>query len=278
MRYPAALLGILLLLLPAAAAEDDHPRPFDGNHDAMPVVEAALETARAEDKRLLLVLGANWCHDSRGLAHHFRDPELAATLETHYVTRFIDVGWREANQDVPARFGVPALYGTPTVMVIDPEEERLLNRDDRSDWTSAASTPVEEARAWFARWAGEQPTSAGLLEGSLTYQAMLIEIEAFEDEEGERLAAAYRDIARWRDAPAAERPAEFGALDAEVEDWRRALPRQVRQLKSDARRLVAAALADIAGGDPVTIETVAALDVREPDLALDFEPHVSDTW
>lgn len=278
MRPIATLIGFLLLLLPAAAAEDDHPRPFDGNHDAMPIVEAALETARAEDKRLLLVLGANWCHDSRGLAHHFQDAELAATLEQHYVTRFIDVGWREANQDVSARFGVAAVYGTPTVLVIDPDSERLLNRAERSDWTSAASTPVEEARAWFARWADEQPQSAGLLEGSLTYQAMLIEIEAFEDEEAGRLAAAYRDIARWRDAPAADRPADFAALEAEAEDWRRALPRQVRALQSEARRLVAAALGDIAGGDPVTIETVAALDAREPDLALDFEPHVSDTW
>jgi len=278
MRPIATLIGILLLLLPAALADDAHPRPFDGNHDAMPVVEAALETARAEEKRLLLVLGSNWCHDSRGLAHHFQDAELAATLEAHYVTRFIDVGWREANQDVSARFGIPAVYGTPTVLVIDPVSERLLNREARSDWTTAASTPVEEARAWFARWADDRPQSAGLLEGSLTYQAMLIEIEAFEDEEAGRLAAAYRDIARWRDAPAGERPQDFAALEAEVEDWRRALPRQVRSLKSEARRLVAGALGGIAGDDPVTIETVAALDTREPDLALDFEPHRSDTW
>lgn len=78
------LFAILLLLVPAAAgAEDDHPRPFDGNHAAMPAVEAAMAEARSQNKRLLLVLGANWCHDSRALAHHFEDPELAATLEAH---------------------------------------------------------------------------------------------------------------------------------------------------------------------------------------------------
>ena len=278
MRPITALLGFLLFLLPAAVAQDDHPGPFDGNDSAMPVVEAALETARAEDKRLLLVLGANWCHDSRALAHHFEDAELAATLEAHYVTRFVDVGWREANQDVSARFGVPAVYGTPTVLVIDPDTERLLNREARSDWTSAASTPVAEARTWFARWAADQPASAGLLEGSLTYQAMMLEIEAFEDDEAERLAAAYRDIAAWRALPGAERPDDFAAREAEVENWRRDLPRQIRTLQSEARRRVAGALSEMAGDAPVTLQTVAALDAREPDLVLDFRPHASDTW
>ena len=274
-----ALLVFLLLLVPAAArAEDDHPRPFDENYAAMPAVDAALEEAREQDKRLLLVLGANWCHDSRALAHHFEDPELAATLEAHYVLRFVDVGWRDRNQDVSARFGVPAVYATPTVLVIDPQSETLLNRAERHDWASAASTPLDEARAWFARWAQAGPSGTGLLETSLVYQAMLVEIEIFEEEEATRLAAAYRDIARWRELPEAERPAGFARLDSEVEDWRRALPRQVARLQSDARREVAAALSGLAAGAPIAPETVAMLDANDPDIALDFSIHPSDRW
>jgi thiol-disulfide isomerase/thioredoxin len=275
----AALLAFLVLLIPAAAgAEDEHPRPFDGNHAAMPAVEAALEEARTTDRRLLLVLGANWCHDSRALAHHFEDPELAATLEAHYVLRFVDVGWRERNQDISARFGVPAVYATPTVLVVDPQTETLLNRTERTDWASAASTPLEEARAWFARWAHAGPRQGGVLESSLVFQAMLVEIDIFEEEEASRLAAAYRDIARWRDLPAADRPQDFARLEAEVEGWRRALPRQIARLQSDARRGVAAALSDMAGQAPVTPETVAALDAADPDIALDFSPHPSELW
>lgn len=274
----AALLAALVLLVPAARAEDDHPRPFDSNFNAMPVVDAALEEARERDRRLLLILGANWCHDSRGLAHHFEDAELARTLDENYVLRFIDIGWREQNQDVAARFGVQAVYGTPTVLVIDPDRERLLNRDSRSDWTSAASTPLDEARAYFAHWASGGAPRGGVLESSLIYQAMQVEIDIFEDEESERLAKAYRDIAHWRDLPARERPENFSALEAEVEDWRRTLPRQISQLKSQARRLVAGALSEIAGEGPVTAETVAVLDASDPDLALDFERHPSEVW
>lgn len=273
-----ALFSLFLILLPTARAEDDHPRPFDGNFDAMPVVEAALAEARDSDRRLLLVLGANWCHDSRGLAHHFEDPQLAATIAEGYVLRYIDVDWRNENQAVSARFGVPAVYATPTVLVIDPDSETLLNREDRTRWGLAASTPVEEARDWFARWAEDTPSRSGVLESSLVYQAMLVEIDIFEEEEAERLAAAYRDIAMWREAPAPGRPPDFQALEREVEGWRRSLPRQVQTLRGQARRLVANALSEMADGEPLTADIVAQFDQEDPDLALDFERHESEVW
>ncbi|OLF81535.1 hypothetical protein AWH62_02375 [Maricaulis sp. W15] len=275
----AVILGCLLLIItPAGLADDDHPRPFDENFAAMDVVDAALAEALAEDKRLLLVMGANWCHDSRGLAHHFEDAELAATLEAHYVTRFIDVGWRDQNHDIMRRFGVAAIYATPTVLVIDPGDETLLNRAERNFWGSAYSTPIEEARAWFVRWADARPATGGLVENSLIYQAMMIEIDIFEEEEGTRLSAAYRDIGRWRQLDEADRPDNFRTLDREVENWRRNLPRDIAQLRQEARAMVIGALNARAGGDPFTADTVAALDADDPDLALRFRPHASDTW
>lgn len=275
----AALFAVLILIVAGPArADDEHPRPFDENFAAMDVVNAALAEALATDKRLLLVLGANWCHDSRGLAHHFEDAELAATLEAHFVTRFIDVGWRDRNQDIMRRFGVAAIYATPTVFVIDPADETLLNRDERNFWGSAYSTPIEEARAWFARWAEAQPATGGLVESSLVYQSMMIEIDIFEEEEGDRLAAAYRDVGAWRIADEADRPENYRALDREVEQWRRNLPRDVAQLRQEARAMVIGALNERADGEPFTIETVAALDAENPDLALRFRPHQSERW
>ena len=277
MRLLASLFA-LFLLAPPSMADEASPSPFDQNYSAMAVVDAALAEALAEDKRLLLVFGANWCHDSRGLAGHFEDPELAATLAGHYVTRYIDVGWRDHNQDVIRRFGVAALYATPMVMIIDPSDETLLNRDEREAWGSAASTPVEQARAYFLRWAGERPQTGGVAETSLIYRAMMIEIDLFEEAQGGRLAKAYLDIGRWRTMPEAERPENFMALYEEVDEWRRALPRQVGELRSAARLMVTDALVEIAGEAPVSAETLAALDRQDPDLHLDFQPHESETW
>tara|TARA_R110001606_G_scaffold3808_12_gene18287 strand:+ start:2118 stop:2954 length:837 start_codon:yes stop_codon:yes gene_type:complete len=277
MRLLASLFA-LFLIVPVSLADEGAPSPFDQNYAAMEIVDAALAEALAEEKKLLLVFGANWCHDSHGLAGHFQDPELAAMLADHYVTRFVDVGWRDQNQDVIRRFGVAALYATPMVLIIDPADETVLNRDQREAWGTAASTPVEQARTYFARWAGDVPQTGGVVESSLIYQAMMIEIDLFEEEEGTRLAAAYVEIGSWRAMPASERPAGFSALYDEVEDWRRELPRQVAQQRSIARTLVTDALMAIAGDAPVTADVVTLLDRQNPDLHLDFEPHQSERW
>lgn len=276
-RLLAALGLVLLLIVPAYALDDEHPRPFDENFDAMTVVDEALLEGLAEQKRVLLVLGANWCHDSRGLAHHFQDEELAATLAEHYVLRFIDVGWRDQNHAVMMRFGVAAIYATPTVFIVDPTDERLLNRDTRNDWGSAASRTIEEAREYFADFAlGEGDMD--LVESSLVYQSLLIEIELFEAEQGERLAEAYVDIGRWRALEDDERPENFMELAGEVDTWRSRMRRQSRRLYREAYRAVEDALTDLAGEAEVTTATVAVLDQSDPDISLRFQPFQSERW
>ena len=276
-RLLAALGFFLLLIVPAHALDDEHPRPFDENYDAMDVVDEALLEGLAEQKRVLLVLGANWCHDSRGLAHHFQDEELAATLAEHYVLRFIDVGWRDQNHAVMMRFGVAAIYATPTVFIVDPTDERLLNRDTRNDWGSAASRTIEEAREYFADFAvGEGDMD--LVESSLVYQSLLIEIEVFEAEQGERLAEAYVDIGRWRALEDDERPEDFMELAGEVDTWRSRMRRQSRRLYREAYRAVEDALTDMAGEAEVTAATVALLDQSDPDISLRFQPFQSERW
>jgi hypothetical protein len=277
MRVLASLAFLLILVTPAMA-DDEHPRPFDQNFDAMSVVDAALNEARASNKRVLLILGANWCHDSRGLAHHFEDEELAGILEEHYVVRYVDVGWRDQNLHVIRRFGVGAIYATPTVFVIDAETETLLNRQERTEWGTAASRPIEDVRDWFAHWTDGVADTGGVVETSLIYQSMLIEIELFEEAEATRLSRAQSDVIVWGDKPADERPDNLSDLRAEAEGWRRSLPRNIARLRTTARDTVAMALAEIAGDEPIGPETVALLDAQDPDLFLEFEPHESEIW
>lgn len=278
MRLLVSLFSIFVILVLPARAEDDHPRPFTQNYAAMADVDAALAEARETDKRLLLVLGANWCHDSRGLAHHFEDEEVASILERFYVVRYVDVGWRDRNHDVMRRFDVAAIYATPTVFIIDPDTETLLNRHERNAWTSAASETVSEARTYFGRWALQYTPSGGLVEGSLVYQALMLEIDLYEEEEATRLGQAYLDIGRWRELDRDERPENFSELEQEVESWRRRIPRDVASLRSDARRRVVSALSNMAGDEAFTGDTIAAFDESDPDIYLDMPRHQSDVW
>lgn len=275
-----ALSFLLLFVLQAslAHAEDDHPRPFVDDAQAMVDIETGLAEALAENRRLLVVLGANWCHDSRALAHHFEDDTVSQLIEDHYVLRFVDVGWRDRNHAVMHRFGIAAIYATPTVLIIDPEREFLLNRHSTEFWTTAASRSSLEAVDYFTRWIDAESDTDGLLSASIVYQSMLTEIEVFEAEEGERLSLAYLDIGRWRTLEDDERPEDFDQLEAEVDIWRFRMVRQVRRLRGEAERQVSDALSAYADGAEITLDLIAGFDQTDPDLPLRIQPHVSERW
>jgi len=133
---------------------DDDPRPFDASRNAMMDVDVALAAAKVSRRNVLLVLGGNWCHDSRGLAGKFEEPELAAVVADGYELVWVDVGYRDRNLDVAQRFGVLEVRGTPTVLILSPEGE-LLNADSVHDWRTADSKPYDETLVYFKKYAAQ---------------------------------------------------------------------------------------------------------------------------
>ena len=134
-----------------ASHHDDGPRPFDPSREAMADVDLALALAHSRGVNALLVLGGNWCHDSRGLAAKFETPELTTLIAENYELVWVDVGRRDRNLDVAERFDVTRLVGTPTILIVSPEET-LLNRDTVNDWRNADSRTLDEAIDYFSQW------------------------------------------------------------------------------------------------------------------------------
>lgn len=135
--------------------DDDEPRPFDEETDAMQAVDAALLAAKANGKRPLLIFGGNWCHDSRGLAKKFEVEPLRSLIASNYVPVWVDVGHRDKNLGVASRFGVEKLLGTPTVLILSPGGE-LLNAESVHDWRNADSKTLEEAIDYFESFADSE--------------------------------------------------------------------------------------------------------------------------
>lgn len=140
----------------AETAEAEHPeaRPFDESAAAAAAVDAALVRAQLADKRVILVLGANWCHDSRGLAGWFAEPRFAAMLDAKYELVYVDVGHRDRNLDIARRFGIKTIKGTPTVLVLS-SVGVLLNRKSAPQWRDAASREEDYIFAYFDQFAPE---------------------------------------------------------------------------------------------------------------------------
>lgn len=151
------LLGLSLLLGVATANAASHPeaRPFVESADASRDIAAAMMAAVVEDgKKIIVVMGANWCHDSRALAGWFATPRFATMLDERYRIVYIDSGSPQTgkgrNLDIAKRLGFKKMKSTPLVMVLSSDGKLLNSRKDALSWRNAASRGEDDIYRYFA--------------------------------------------------------------------------------------------------------------------------------
>ena len=151
----AAFALLLASPLPSAAKEVEvgqpEASPFDAKADAKAEVDAALARAKTGNRMALIVMGANWCHDSRALAGWFAQPRFAAMIVSRYELVYVDVGYKDRNIDIARRFGLKSIKGTPTVMIVN-GNGKLLNKKDAPTWRNAASRSEQAIYKAFAEF------------------------------------------------------------------------------------------------------------------------------
>jgi thiol-disulfide isomerase/thioredoxin len=128
------------------------PYPYDEQANAPAAVAAAKARALAAHKLLLIDLGGNWCPDCRILAGTMALPEVRSFIAAHYEVVTVDVGRFDKNLGIPAHYGVSRLTGVPSVLIVDPRSEQLLDRADIAALADARSMTPQALAAWLAQW------------------------------------------------------------------------------------------------------------------------------
>ncbi|WP_100260357.1 thioredoxin family protein [Qipengyuania seohaensis] len=153
-----ALLALSACATASAETALDHPeaRSFAVTQDPAAQVDAALASAAANDTHVLIVMGANWCHDSRALAGWLETPRFRELIDAEYELVFVNIGMPQTgdghNLEIARRFGLDELPGTPNVLVID-GSGRLINAETATGWRNAASRSEDEIYDELARLA-----------------------------------------------------------------------------------------------------------------------------
>ncbi|WP_394692756.1 thioredoxin family protein [Hyphobacterium sp.] len=276
-RLWLAALCLLVLAAPVRAF-DGETNPFNEAADARADVDAALARAVDNATRIILVFGADWCHDSHGLVDHFSQADMQQILSENYEVVHIDVGWRHRNLDIAREFGVPTIYGTPTVLIIDPDLG-LVNRGTMHSWHTAFSRDHQDVVNYFRRFAYSVP-GGGVVENSQTYAALVGQIEDWENREGARLSNAYVMLQEWRatlddefalagnDEEATRIVELYHSVENNIDRHRGRMREDRNALYSEARERVRDALFEL--GSDLTPQLAAELDANSPDIALDF--------
>lgn len=245
----AVLVGLLLCAAQVAFTDEpEAPRyPATTGYDQINASLArARETAVETNRLLMVVMGADWCHDSRAFMDTLADPALAALLEARYVVEPVNVGFYDHVRGVVAHWDVPIIYGTPTVLVIEPNSNMVLNRDSLSYWRSAASLGAADALSYFDAF--EPGTTPPASTPSPPLATALAEIAAFEQRMAERLYLAYADLgARMRGLGETRPDAAFMERWDNVAAMRSEITKDLARLRQEARDQ------DGLGADPIRL-------------------------
>ena len=130
------------------------PLPYDEQANGMAAVAKARAKARAGHKLLLVDLGGNWCLDCRILAGTVDLPEVKAWLDRHYTLVTVDIGRYDKNLDVQAHYGIGGrLEGVPSLLVIDPRSDKLLNEGRIAALADARHMSPQGLADYLAQWA-----------------------------------------------------------------------------------------------------------------------------
>tara|TARA_R110002049_G_scaffold65710_2_gene172264 strand:- start:14188 stop:14997 length:810 start_codon:yes stop_codon:yes gene_type:complete len=237
----ALLLWLGFVASPVTADDTNREgRLYPASVNPVADVEQALGRAEDNDRLLLVVAGANWCHDSRALASRLYESPLSDLVQDKYELVFVNVGFYEQGRDVMQRFGVPHYYATPTVLIVDPASEQVINDEDRHQWGNAYNIDMPASVEYFEKWLNHDAAAEPGVE-SAQLRSLNLKIDEFEQQLADRLVAGYAVVGPLLEATeAGNRSEEFKASWNELRKFRSAIPTAVHELRVEARQRVAA--------------------------------------
>lgn len=91
---------------------------YRADADARQEISQSITQAKKENKRVLLVFGANWCGDCYALDYAFHQPRIQPLLDSSYKVVHVDIGQNDKNLDVAKKYNVDPEKGIPSIVVL----------------------------------------------------------------------------------------------------------------------------------------------------------------
>ena len=159
-RLKPALITVLGVLTIAFASQTAHssgreiyPDPAQAKAD----IAAALKTAAATHKRILLDFGGDWCGDCQVLDIYFHNQKNLPILEGSYVLVHVNVGHMDANLDIAQKYQIPLERGVPALAVLG-EKGNLLYSQKSGEFEAMRRMDPSSVTSFLVQW---KPATAG---------------------------------------------------------------------------------------------------------------------
>lgn len=157
------LLALVMLVALAggvanSAERDIYPDPAQAGAD----LAAALKTAAATHRRILLDFGGNWCPDCLVLDLYFHDAQNRPLLDANFVLVHINIGRMDTNLDIARQYGVPIEKGVPALAVLS-ERGTLLYSQKNGEFEAMRRMESSSVTEFLKHWRRAAPCSVAMV-------------------------------------------------------------------------------------------------------------------
>ena len=128
---------------------DIYPAPAQARAD----LAAALHTATATHRRVIVDFGGNWCPDCYVLDAYFHDAVNQPILAAHYVVVHVNIGLYDKNLDIAERYRVPWKKGVPALAVLE-SDGRLLYSQKSGEFEAMRRMQTSDITQFLKQWIG----------------------------------------------------------------------------------------------------------------------------
>jgi len=137
----------------SSASRDIYPDPAQARTD----LAAALKTATATHKRVLVDFGGNWCGDCQVLDIYFHNEANRPILDANFVLVHVNIGHMDQNVDIAEEYKVPLEKGVPALAVLD-EHGKLLFSQQTGQFEAMRRMESSAVTQFLVQW---KPTKPG---------------------------------------------------------------------------------------------------------------------
>ena len=133
-------------------------KPITGKTDLYPAgvdakqkIEASLKTGAAENKRVMLIFGANWCYDCHVLDQALHEGEAEKIVKESFLLVHVDIGEGDKNLDLVKKYETTLGFGVPTVVILD-AEGRVIYSSTKGEFEAARQMMKKDLVAFLNQW------------------------------------------------------------------------------------------------------------------------------
>jgi thiol:disulfide interchange protein len=135
---------------PAAPIAKKHIYP-DDTADPKADIAAALKQAAAENKRVILDFGGDWCGDCQVLDIYFHQAPNADLVDKNFIIVHVNIGHMDKHVDIAEKYGIPLTKGVPALAVID-AHDKLLYSQKTGEFENMRHMDADSVTGFLNRW------------------------------------------------------------------------------------------------------------------------------